>query len=194
MCTDYEWDVFFSYKRDPLTAQWNREVVNHVRFWLTQELGGAPARIFVDDAEIEVGDRWPEHLKQALCCSKCMATIWLPSYFQSAWCMSEWKSFLTRARRAQIDPKGLIAPMRFHDGEYFPEEARAIQWIDVSTYASTIPSFWTTSKAQEFLEDGIKPFARGLANMVRLAPPFEPDFPIEEFPGLPAPRIPLARL
>jgi hypothetical protein len=93
---DYEYDVFFSYKKDPLITEWIANVVSRLEFWLTQELGGRPARIFIDRDHIEIGDRWPDALRHALRHSRSMAAIWSPSYFHSQWCVSEWKSFLAR--------------------------------------------------------------------------------------------------
>src|SRR5436309_15438351 len=112
---DYEYDVFFSYKRQSLTLDWTKKVAEILQFWLTQELGGRYAKLFVDEDCIEVGDRWPEKLQQGLKLSRCMVCVWSPSYFQSSWCVSEWKSFLERERRTRIGPHGLIAPLRFHD-------------------------------------------------------------------------------
>ena len=63
---DYQYDVFFSYRRDPLIQDWIMEVVTRLRFRLTQDLGGDQARIFWD-RDIEVGDIWPE---AARCCSE----------------------------------------------------------------------------------------------------------------------------
>jgi len=44
--TDYEYDVFFSYKRYSLTREWTMGVYTRLQHWLTEELGGRPAKIF----------------------------------------------------------------------------------------------------------------------------------------------------
>lgn len=137
---DYQYDVFFSYRRDPLIQDWIMEVVTRLRFRLTQDLGGDQARIFWD-RDIEVGDIWPEKLRDAVQKSKCLVPVWSPSYFQSAWCLSEWQSFLAREKRFAVSPR-LIAPVKYHDGEHFPEEARRVQWDDFSPYTATVRSFW----------------------------------------------------
>lgn len=49
--------------------------------------------MFVDVGSIEVGDRWPDMLKEGLVLSRYMVGVWSPMYFQSSWCVSEWKSF-----------------------------------------------------------------------------------------------------
>ena len=150
-------------------------------------------RLFIDEDRIETGDRWPEKLKDALRLSRCMVCVWSPSYFRSNWCVSEWTSFRERERRLNLRSHGLIAPMKFHDGEHFPEEARNVQWTDVAPYTSSVPAFWTSQRAIE-LEDVLKVLARSVARMAGNAPPFEPDWPIIEAPALATPRIGLARL
>src|ERR1035438_888841 len=109
---DYQYDVFFSYRNHPLTSDWIARVVERLNFWLTEELGGQPARIFFDREGIRVGDRWPDTIREALKTSKCMVGLWSPSYFQSHWCVSEWRSFLARERLfAATEPRRLIAPI-----------------------------------------------------------------------------------
>jgi hypothetical protein len=87
--------------------------------------------------------------------------------------------------------------MRFHDGEHFPEEAKAVQCIDVRAYTSTVRGFWTskqtTGRAQE-LQDQLKLLACSVASMVRSVPRFEPDWPVFNAPGIEPGRIQLARL
>src|SRR5215469_7664187 len=100
--TDYEYDVFLSYKRHNLTLDWTRGVHRRLQFWLTEELGGREAKLFMDEDTIEVGDRWPEKLRDGIRFSRCMVCVWSASYFQSDWCVSEWKSFLAREQRLNM--------------------------------------------------------------------------------------------
>src|ERR1700730_495850 len=86
--TDYRWDVFVSYKREPLTAHWMAEVVQRVTYWLGEELQGAGARVFFDVSAIEVGDRWPHALRQAVLTSRCLLPILSPAYFRSRYCLA----------------------------------------------------------------------------------------------------------
>jgi len=88
---------------------------------------------------------------------------------------------------------GLIAPLRFHDGEHFPDDARAVQWTDVAAYTYTVLAFWTRPRALE-LEDVLKKSAGPVARIILEAPQFEADWPVVEAPGLAPPRIGLARL
>lgn len=188
---DYEHDVFFSYKRDDLNLYWRTQVLNILKRNLAEELR-RPATVFVDSSDIDVGHRWPDSLRQALKSSRCLVCLWSPLYFQSAWCVSEWRSFLERERRFALRSHGLIAPLKFHDGAHFPPEAQTAQWLDVEQYSSILPVFWNTPRALE-LEDKLKLFAKSVAVMVGDAPPFA-DWPVFEQDGEPAPNIELRRL
>ena len=189
---DYEYDVFLSYKRHRLTLEWTRGVHRRLQFWLSQELGRETS-LFVDDECIEAGERWPERLRESLKASRCMVCLWSPAYFQSTWCMSEWRSFREREARLDMTSHGLIVPLRFHDGDYFPKEAREVQWIDVAPYTYTVPAFWASPRALE-LEDKLKELAQAVANTIRLAPPFADDWPIVDAPAVGGGKIELARL
>jgi hypothetical protein len=189
---DYEYDVFFSYKRHSLTLEWTREVHKRLQFWLTQEIG-RETNLFVDEDCIEAGERWPARLRESLKASRCLVCLWSPAYFQSAWCMSEWRSFRERENRLAMVSHGLIVPIRFHDGDHFPQEARDIQWIDVAPYAYTVPAFWSSPRALE-LEDKLKELAQAVASIIRVAPPFVTDWPIVDAPAAGGGKIELARL
>ena len=189
---DYKYDVFFSYKRHGLTLDWTKRIHKLVKFWLSEELA-REASLFVDEDSIEVGTRWPEKLKEGLRLSRCMVAVWSPSYFQSDWCLSEWTSFREREKRLDMRSHGLIAPMRFHDGEHFPQDARNVEWADVAPYAYTVQAFWTSQRAIE-LEDVLKAFAKSVAGIIKTAPPFQPDWPVVETTAPPTGKIELARL
>ena len=111
--------------------------------------------------------------------------------------MSGVSKCLTRAvereRRLKMTSHGLVAPLKFHDGEHFPEEARKVQWADLESYAFTVPGFWSSSRAVE-LEDVLKEFARSVAGIITSAPPFEADWPIIEKLAPLAAKIGLPRL
>jgi len=189
---DYKFDVFFSYKRHSLTLDWTRMVHQRLKFWLNEEMD-REALLFMDEECIETGDRWPQKLRDALRASRCMVSVWSPSYFRSSWCVSEWASFREREARLGLESHALIAPLRFHDGEHFPQDARDTEWTDVTPWASTVPAFWASSRALE-LEDALKGFAGSVAAIVRRAPHFEADWPIVERDAAPAAKIELARL
>ncbi len=139
--TGYEYDVFFSYKQSPETNEWSRRVCEMLRRYLAEELNNPSASVFRDRDDLDASDRWPDRLAHAISVSKCLVCLWSPGYFQSDWCNKEWRSFLARERALAMDSgKGLIVPLNCHDGQHFPEEARKVQWTDVSDYWLGLPA------------------------------------------------------
>jgi hypothetical protein len=181
--TEYYWDVFISYRREPagtnLITPWIRAVVDRVKLWLSDELPGRPPRVFFDRDSIRVGDLWPDTLRRAIRTSRCMVALLSPQYFHQPWCVAEWTSFLTRQHRLAQSRTPIIAPVRVHDGDWFPADAIAVQALDLSDHVGTTPAFWHTARADE-LDQMLRPFTRRVGQLVKNAPPFSADWPIEE--------------
>jgi hypothetical protein len=175
----YEYEAFFSYKRDPQTDNWHEKVKEKLEFWLRMELNVPLGRLFFDRTAIRSGMEWRRKLGDSLKRSKCIICIWSPCYFQSQWCMSEWKTFRARENACGVD---LILPATIHDGDYFPNEAKSKQYDDFSEYTSTIRTFWETERADEFEHQKLKSFARDLAALIRNTPPYSDNFPLVESP------------
>jgi hypothetical protein len=181
MVKGYRYDIFVSYRHDlaerSRMTSWIRKVLDILEYWLKQELGGQPVALFFDKDEIEIGNRWPNKLKEALLSSRCLLPFWSPGYFHSEWCCIELGSFLAREKMVQ-ESGNLILPITFHDGEdWFPDEVNNITQLYLHKYAKTNEAFWATSDADE-LEGQLKDFAWRLARAVEQAPPFQ-DWPIE---------------
>jgi hypothetical protein len=173
----YQYDVFFSYKRDPESDSWHLRVRDKLVHWLKQNLDQPDVKIFLDTEDIQTGQRWHAKLETALRTSRCIVCIWSPLYFKSKWCVSEWTSFERRGQALGLD---LVVPARYYDGEFYPNLAKQRQSLDFSDYASTMPRFWDTDHAVEFERNLLRPFARDLAASIRSAPAFDPQFPIVE--------------
>lgn len=173
----YNYDIFFSYKRDPESDDWHHQVMLKLQFWLKHELQLLNLSIFFDREDIRTGNRWKAKLGEALKSSKVIVCIWSPLYFQSKWCISEWKSFVAREELCRRD---LIMPASFFDGRNFPAKAKERQFADFSPYTSSLPKFWDTHLAVEFEDALLKQFAKDLALLVRNAPPYDPTFPLVE--------------
>jgi hypothetical protein len=165
----YRYEAFFSYKRDPRSDAWHQRLKDLIEYFVGNELG-ISASIFLDTEDIQTGERWRNKLGGSLRASKCIICVWSPRYFQSQWCLSEWKTFAKREVQFETD---LVVPLRYHDGESFPNDARAKQITDCTSYTSTLPRFWDTDNAVEFEKAVIKPFSIALANHIRKAPPAE---------------------
>ena len=175
----YQYDGFFSYKRDRESDDWHERVKNKLAFWLKQELQKQDVRLFFDREEIRTGMRWRQKLADALKQSKCIICLWSPLYFQSKWCISEWKTFVVREEQSH---RQLVMPASYFDGATFPTAASATQFSDFSQFASTMPKFWDTEPAVKFEELLLRPFARDLAAIIRNAPAYDDGFPIVEAP------------
>jgi hypothetical protein len=174
----YQYDAFFSYKRDRESDAWHERVKKKLEFWVKQEPGVGPSvKFFFDCEEISTGMRWHQKLASALKVSKCLICVWSPLYFQSKWCLSEWKTFVAREKIGNWD---LVVPASFFDGDTFPSEAKERQFMNFSDFTSTMPRFWDTDSAVQFEEKLLKPFAKDLARMIRAAPPYDETFPIVE--------------
>jgi hypothetical protein len=173
----YQYDAYFSYKRDPESNTWHQRVKDTLLHWLRNDLDQPHVAIFFDTEDIRTGQRWQAKLRTALKSSKCAVCVWSPLYFRSKWCVSEWTTFEQRGQRLGMD---LVIPARYHDGEHYPRPARNRQSVDFSDYASTMPRFWDTERAVDFERSLLRPFARDLAAIIRSAPPFDPEFPLVE--------------
>jgi hypothetical protein len=171
----YQFDAFFSYKRDRHSDRWHENVKDKLAFWLRQELNREDVRIFFDTEGVRTGMRWSERLSEALRRSKCLICIWSPLYFRSQWCVSEWMTFVERSRLCN---SRLVMPAAYFDGQNFPADARSIAHLDFSEYTSTMPRFWNTKSAVRFEKECIKPFASDIAEIIRRAPPYDDAFPV----------------
>lgn len=174
----YEYDIFVSYKRHNKTNSWHIGLLENLEVWLSHELQ-RDARIFFDSEDIKTGDRWKEKLADALLRSRCLLCLWSPMYFQSHWCVAEWQAFLEREQQCGV---GLIVPARIHDGEHYPNAAKAVQSRDFSRYASASPRFWDSHLALEFEQDQLKPFAEEIRQAILSSPEYSGSFPLPATP------------
>lgn len=180
---DYQYDAFFSYKRDRESDAWHERVKVKLEYWLKQELQRLDVRIYFDTEEITTGARWQQKLSTALKQSRCLVCLWSPLYFQSKWCVSEWMTFVERetfVERNTQSSTDLVMPASYFDGDTFPPMARARQTLDFSEFASTMPKFWDTELAVKFEYERLRRFAHDLAEMIRKVPPFDEAFPVVE--------------
>jgi hypothetical protein len=199
----YTYDVFISYKRDPVRNQWLDEhfipLFSHaVREGIAAECERQPTGIFFDRAEltseslafdhtgIEPGDVWRDALRTAMKASRCMVGLWSPLYFHSEWCLTEWNTFRTR-------PGSVVVPASVFDGRAFPPDARALQTPDFANFVIIGAGFKEVREYPEF-QKRVRSFAMTVARRVRRAPAFQ-DWPIpDDVHAPPDPHIPQQRL
>lgn len=183
MPTDYEYDVFLSYRRSPTSGVWVRE---HLAPLLSARLNDiAPANVRLSlDQEIETGANWPEDLKRRLKSSKVLLAVWSADYFRSAWCMAEWESFRSRnqflVQNNVTVGRNIIYPIRYSDGRFYHEDAKQVQCNhDFSDLNHATDSFRQSAKYLDF-DDKVKAVADDLLEHILAAPAWRGDFPIVE--------------
>ena len=180
MDNDYVYDVFISYRHGGAVLSWMQEhfypkLDAYLRHYTSRE-----PKIFID-LEIETGSDWPARLRQALKHSRCLLTVWSADYFRSAWCLAELHSMLVREKqvglRTESNPNGLIYPVVFCDGKYFPSEYQRIQQRrDFTKWNSACRAFRDTAEYVSF-EQGIEHLCVELDEMIEGAPAWS-DWPL----------------
>jgi hypothetical protein len=203
----YRYDVFISYKRSPFRDEW---VIRHFlpRFedelreqvfanckrhllglFFDQTEVAADVRVLDGYGGIEPGQIWREALIGALKSSRCMISLLSPTYFGSAWCQSEWLSFLQRENGGQV----LLFPVSVFNSSQLPAEARRQELVQMEDYVFDGEGFIHTREYVDF-QKRVKQLAKYVGRAVCTAPDFQ-DFPIVVPPDdTPAPRpVGLAR-
>lgn len=166
----YQYQVFLSYRRLGPVEVWVRDFFRkEFEDWLTEELGGEPARVFLDQTDLRPGDQFEAKLGQTLSTSCCLVPIWTPSYFKSSWCWAEWQTFRKRAQLARTPNVNLVVPIRWCDGDHFPAEAKNTQWEDFNEFAMTGPAFRSTVGFLDF-QKKVHSFAAKVAAEIDKAP------------------------
>lgn len=171
----YTHDVFLSYSHDYPFGEWVKDpFLPLFQGYLTASLG-RDANIF-SDRDIPAGNSWPERLRNALATSRTLVGIWSPNYFISDWCQCECLFMLHRERttgyRTARNPDGLIVPVTLHDGDRFPNYAKAIQHADWIKYARVGDGFKKTERYVEF-QDRIVEWADDVARAINGAPDWD---------------------
>lgn len=174
----YKYDVFLSYKRQPLAEQWYLGLVQHLEHWLSQELG-REVEVFRDTEDIRTGQRWRNRISDSLKRSRCLVCMWSPLYFESEWCVAELESFI---RRVEAFDEDLIVPARYYDGDLYPDAAKEFQSPDFSEYTVVAPTFWQSPHAMDFEIKHLRKFVLDIADAIRAAPEYSEDFPVVEAP------------
>lgn len=192
----YEYDVFVSYRRQAPVDEWVHELFKPLLVeWLDVAVP-EETRVFVDD-QLETGVSWPLELKRTLLHSCFLVPVWSPKYFRSPWCLAELHTMLARERelamRTDANPDGLIFPIRFNDGEHFPQGVRDIQILDLSPH--TIPGVaFKRTKGYVALTRKVRAFTELLAGRLPGAPEWKEDWPVATPDAEDAAPVPLPRL
>lgn len=180
----YKYDVFISYCRYGNVQKW---LLNHFYSKLVTCLideGGAKPKVYVD-REMRYGVHWPSDLQEALLHSKIMVQLLAPAYFESQWCLAEWRSMMARQRVLGLAgpgaPQGLICSVLYADSDTFPDEAKQTKWWNFKDYAYPDLSYQETREFNYFHGEVAK-LARDLVQLLRQVPEWQPGWPVIEKP------------
>lgn len=180
----YEYDVFISYAHRGSVRKW---LLNHFQEKLSDcladQMSEAP-RVYVDNS-MERGTHWPSNLRKALLHSKVIVPLLTPPYFESQWCVAEFKSMVERQKSLGLGgvetPQTLIFPILYSDSDNFPPYGREFSWSDFKQFAYPDLSYQQTHDYSKFHGEVVK-FAGDLAALLRQVPDWRPDWPIADPP------------
>lgn len=191
----YEFDLFISYRRAGNVRDWVQRHLHPVLEACLEDELPEPPRIKID-TKIETGAAWPTDLKRALQRSKYMLAVWSAPYFTSPWCVAEWRTMVERERllgfRTLGNPRGLVLPVLFADGDYYPQLARDTQGrIDFRAWSYPDEVFSTTPEYLRF-RDAVRSLAQEIAGRLNEAPDWADNWPAVTPPveNAPAARLP----
>jgi hypothetical protein len=166
----YEYDVFVSYRRGGVVDEWVRRFVADLGDWLSAVLV-APPKIFLDEANLQVGSNWNDELELGLLRSKLLVAVLTPAYFASPSCSREWSTFEAREKR---DGPSLILPVLLRgqiDG--LPKRVASRQLLRAPEDALVGVARNAHDRAYaQFLNET----ANHAANLLKHVPPFDPHF------------------
>ncbi|GAB3444007.1 TIR domain-containing protein [Actinophytocola sediminis] len=191
----YKFDVFISYSRRGNVQKW---LLNHfypkLQDCLADQLAPAPT-VYIDRL-MPHGVHWPSSLKKALRHTKIMIPVLTPQYFESRWCMAEWRSMREREKLlglADLEiPQSLRYPILYADSQNFPDEGRELAWQDFKEHSMPDPGFQDSREYVPF-HRRVVTLAEDLAELLVQVPAWQPDWPLIDLEGpyhIPPPPLP----
>lgn len=191
----YKYDVFISYRDHPDHTKWVRNIfLPHFTWHLSNSKLGRSARVYFDKDVNQPGDKWERVIKDSLACSAILVPFWSIPYFESKWCRMESAIMLHREERLgylnQERPGSLIVPVRFADGETYPELVRGIQQFECWDYTGARKG----SSREARLGREIKSWVESVAERIKGAPPWDPEWLGREWLEKPAEKYEKSKL
>jgi len=202
---DYQYDVFLSYNRKFPYGQWVDEIFYPLFLPYLEDAVNRDVSVFKDTEKTRVGSAWPQRLKNAIAHSRCMVSIFSPSYFRSKWCMKEFWIMYHRQRQLGYltveNPGGLIVPVNISDGEHFPSYAKELQMLDCRDFNRIGEGVKKTELYIDF-QGVLQQWVVDAAAAVKNAPQWDPgwltpewlDIPVEYVPADNKPNVKKPRL
>jgi hypothetical protein len=131
------------------------------------------------DKEIKPGESWPDKLAEAHARSRLFVPLLSRDYFDSGWCRLEWSLMIYRQNLCKLhcpsDPPVLIIPFVYDDGEHFPAEVQALQWVCIHEYRNpfVVKGSPTFERFTEFLMRECPRFEEALSTVPEFDPAWE---------------------
>jgi hypothetical protein len=191
----YQYDLFISYSRVGSVPKW---LLNHFLPKLADCLADqfAPAPKLYVDKRMQRGVHWPSDLQKALQHSKIMIQLLTPPYFESKWCMAEWRSMQEREKLLGLGgpdiSQGLVYPILYSDSENFPMDGLVRSWKDFKEFAHPDPVYQQSRRYIHFHRE-VNELAVDLVRLLKQVPEWQPDWPLVDIPDpviIPPPPIP----
>jgi hypothetical protein len=128
---EYQHSCFISYKHPPrfsdgsgVSSHFWDEFVRAFKERLESRLTIGLSAYWDQRLRSAPGVKYPSELAQRLCRSVCMIAILVPEYFESSWCLAEWKAMerLEQERTANSSSISFIIPILFRGDRAKAEE------------------------------------------------------------------------
>lgn len=192
--SDYRYDVFLSYSRSGSALKWmNNHFYPKLLDCLVDQVAPAPS-VFLDTSMHRALD-WPLEIEDALRRSKILVAVLTPPYFESRWCMAEWRSMCARERMLGLasptSPQGLIYPILYSDSDNFPDEARRRAWRDFKHLSTPEPVFQESRDWVHFHRE-VTDVAVDIVRLLKQVPSWRSNWPVERPDPviIPPPKMP----
>jgi hypothetical protein len=128
-------DVFISYSRKDNQSGWVTAL--HDLILANARIAGQPVRAFFDANDIGSEQDWRHRILQGLRHSKVLLVCLSPNYFASDYCRWEWRRFLERQGKRNLQGEGeSIQALRLL--QFAPSDVPDAQWLDSVRRSSTI--------------------------------------------------------
>lgn len=190
MAPDYSYEVFISYRQDSSAASFAKnQFLKAFRSALWDALAAESLPpVFLDVAEIHVGDQWPVRLQNGIKESRVMIALLTPSYFRSEWCMSEFASFEAREKQKGVQ---LIVPVCYSNSTYVLQQVGNIRQVfDLSRIYENVGQTTRPEDLALLVNQLIMGVANEVKRKIDTAPPFD-VFPLCQALAKPKPQVPL---
>ena len=181
--TDYDYDVFISYRRRGNIPTWVENVLKPELANQLDTLLDNQVRIAVDVDILETGADWPNELSDAHLKSKIFLVVLSANYFRSGWCASEWKNALARESTTE---QSLVYPIRYNDlhddtldklPESLRDEIKRKLRDDFGQYTTLVNPQSDTNRALEFRDKVLQLCENVLTPAIENSPAFDNSWP-----------------